>query len=407
MAFTPSNSYGPTSTGFFSPGTGNQHDLRPGTGLESSLGVAGRGDCPLFDAVAARKRAEQDAILLANRIRLLKAEEAKTNKKIAETEKRTSEIISLRRRNDEQCAQREADQLSRANAELEARNAQLRQREAHKSAVAQKQKSIQEQKTQSSVDVREHRQAIRQTMHQEKQEMIDIARAKHDAVKSSLLAGAHYRSRSEGAKQEIARCMARDRLDRAERDRAASMEQIVRMEREEQELVHRLQNSQDQHRAAFAQLTDLMQRPEARTPPASLAKRGRSSSALPSARGGDFFPTGARNTTGAANHTNELRSSSARPPRPRPHASSTSLVATRRASAMPWPIAKKPESAQQSARLPSDRSTSAGTSSMGSTGAATPLVENSPQPLTYTTMDGQLLEIPAEEDLDLALLFAC
>lgn len=39
---------------------------------------------PLFDATRARKKAEQDSILLANRIRLLRAEEARTRKKISD-----------------------------------------------------------------------------------------------------------------------------------------------------------------------------------------------------------------------------------------------------------------------------------------------------------------------------------
>lgn len=409
MPFSPSTGFRPSTGGFPRPGTGTEHTFRPGTGVPSSLGdPGGRGDCPLFDAVAARKRAEQDAILLANRIRLLKAEDAKTKKKIADTEKRTSEIITLRRRNDDQRAQREAEQFSREQAELEARNAHLEEREAHKNAIAQKQKSIQEQRTQSSVHVRDHRQNIRHVMQQEKQEMVDIARAKHDSVKNSLLAGAHYRSRSESSKQELAKCMARDRLDREERDRAASVEQVARMEREEQELITRLQNSQDQHRAAFAQLENVMQRPEARTPPASVTKRGRSSSAVASARGGDFFPTGARGAGDTA-RANELRSSSARPPRPRTNTSSAPLAAstTRRAPALPCPTAEKPSSARRLAGPPSDGSTSAGTSSAGSAGTSgSPLADSSPQPLTYTTMDGQLLEIPAEEELDLASFLA-
>lgn len=398
-----SSGYRP-STGSFPPSSGSRQDSRPATGLPDMS-----TPCPLFDAVAARKRAEQDAILLANRIRLLKAEEAKTKKKISETEKKTSEIISLRRRNDDQRSQREAEQSSREQAELELRDTQLRQREAHKNNLAQKQKSIQEQKALSSVDVREHRNSVRQVMQEEKQEVMAIARAKHDAVKSSLLAGAHYRSRSESSKHEIAKCMARERLDREERDRAASMAMVAKMEREEQELVQRLQNSQDQHRAAFAQLEDLMQRPEARTPPASVAKRGRSSSAVASARGGDFFPT-AGSRGGEAARADELRSSSARPPRPRPNASSTSLgaTATRRAPAQDrWPVAEKPSSAPRPPGSSSTASTSAGASSAGSAFAGSPPAASSPQPLTYTTMDGQLLEIPPEEELDLASMLAC
>merc|ERR1712096_323032 len=49
----------------------------------------------------ARKRAEDDAKLLANRIALLKAEEQKAWKKIEETRNRASQIMKLRQRNAE------------------------------------------------------------------------------------------------------------------------------------------------------------------------------------------------------------------------------------------------------------------------------------------------------------------
>ena len=44
---------------------------------------------------------ERDALLLANRIALLKQEEIKTWKKIDDTKKRTNEILSLKKRNEE------------------------------------------------------------------------------------------------------------------------------------------------------------------------------------------------------------------------------------------------------------------------------------------------------------------
>merc|ERR1712000_212050 len=49
----------------------------------------------------ARKRAEDDAKLLSNRIALLKAEEQKAWKKIEETRNRASQIMKLRLRNAE------------------------------------------------------------------------------------------------------------------------------------------------------------------------------------------------------------------------------------------------------------------------------------------------------------------
>ena len=44
---------------------------------------------------------ERDAQLLANRIALLKQEEQKTWKKIDDTKKRTNEILSLKKRNED------------------------------------------------------------------------------------------------------------------------------------------------------------------------------------------------------------------------------------------------------------------------------------------------------------------
>merc|ERR1719230_1393548 len=61
----------------------------------------------LTTAKEARKRAELDAQLLANRIALLKQEEEKAWKKIEETRKRASEITELRAQNEQKFAAKE------------------------------------------------------------------------------------------------------------------------------------------------------------------------------------------------------------------------------------------------------------------------------------------------------------
>lgn len=53
----------------------------------------------LFFANITRKRADQDALLLQNRINLLKNEENKALKKIEETKNKINEITTLRARN--------------------------------------------------------------------------------------------------------------------------------------------------------------------------------------------------------------------------------------------------------------------------------------------------------------------
>ncbi len=53
----------------------------------------------LRQSKAARKRADEDAKLLANRIKLLQNEESKARKKIKETKKRATDIVTTRKRN--------------------------------------------------------------------------------------------------------------------------------------------------------------------------------------------------------------------------------------------------------------------------------------------------------------------
>ena len=54
----------------------------------------------------ARQRADEDAKLLENRIKLLKQEESKARKKINETKKRAKDIVSTKKRNVERQKQK-------------------------------------------------------------------------------------------------------------------------------------------------------------------------------------------------------------------------------------------------------------------------------------------------------------
>ena len=62
----------------------------------------------LVEAKIARKRAEEDERLLANRIHLLRQEEEKARKKIDETKKRASDIIGMKQRNQNNLMEKEA-----------------------------------------------------------------------------------------------------------------------------------------------------------------------------------------------------------------------------------------------------------------------------------------------------------
>ena len=74
-----------------------------------------------------RKRAEEDAQLLANRIALLKQEEAKTLKKIEDTRKRAQDIMDTRLKN--LAAQRLKEEQRRQKEEAARQKAELKRRQ--------------------------------------------------------------------------------------------------------------------------------------------------------------------------------------------------------------------------------------------------------------------------------------
>ena len=64
-----------------------------------------------------RKRAEEDAKILANRIALLKLEEQKTWKKIEETKNKARQVIQQRKRNEELQRQKQQRQKEKVDEE--------------------------------------------------------------------------------------------------------------------------------------------------------------------------------------------------------------------------------------------------------------------------------------------------
>lgn len=389
----------------------------------SFLGDSKPEQCPLFNATTARKRAEQDAILMANRIRLLRAEDDKTRKKIMETEKKTREIVDLQRRKEERRVAKEAEDSRREAEEQEFRARQLRERAEHQQKLQERQRGVHEQKISSSRGVRQEREAAAAIIEEQRRQDEVEALAKAERVRSSAQAAARSRARSEGAKQDLARAAVRERQLRDDDERRAKQSQIEKMEREEAELMARLQRNQERHRAAYMQLEDALRQGGQPTPKGGSSIRGAlmpGSTPRSESRGGtcsEFVL--------AAAATPSATGSSARPPRPRgvtPVAPSVSSVQT--PVRTPPPIQAPPlrpgsssrssskkatvtdSAAKDSSRPLSICSTASGAESgpgAAHSGTSTP-TSATPPPIIYTTVDGVQYNIPEEEDLDLAVL---
>lgn len=391
----------------------------------------------LFNVQMSRKKAEQDSILLANRIRLLRNEEAKTRKKIVETEKKTQEILETRRRNEKRRQEKEAFEAHKEALESEFRAKQTVDRADQQHKLQDKMRIIRERNQGAGHVIRQERQAYQQVVHFERQAAADEAFARAEQVRAAMSQAARSRARSEGAKQELARGALRERLLREEDERRQRLADIDRMEREEKELMERLQRSQERHRAAYMQLEDVLRQSGSETsvglsPLGSVAPLEASrrrperdvTCASPARMSPDLhaeiiFGSTRDSTSSRGSRRPEVAPSRslpsgpapARPPLPRappgarPSSASRQAVRVNAAGAAGDAVDKLRQKHSTSAMSNASTASGAETAANGpceGSGQSTP--SSAAHQIRYTTVDGLQLDIPAEEDLDLAAL---
>eukprot|EP00928_Gymnodinium_smaydae_P067697 TRINITY_DN50707_c0_g1_i1.p1 TRINITY_DN50707_c0_g1~~TRINITY_DN50707_c0_g1_i1.p1 ORF type:complete len:255 (-),score=82.17 TRINITY_DN50707_c0_g1_i1:51-815(-) len=208
----------------------------------------------LTSAKESRKRAELDAQLLANRIALLKQEEEKAWKKIEETRKRANEITELRAQNESKFAAKENF--------YKAKWESIRAAQAQNSYNRDKAKAVREATKQNLAEARHHN--AQNTKMQSQQNT--LMKKEREAQERQLNA---ERSMMIKQKKEMARRQLEEerlsRLEKAREDyesrtsqeellRARTEALVARMEKEEMELIQRLQNTQSEQRNAYEQL---------------------------------------------------------------------------------------------------------------------------------------------------------
>lgn len=383
----------------------------------NNLRPLGRAN-PVFDATRARKKAEQDSILLANRIRLLRAEDARTRKKIVETEKKTQEILMARQRNEQRRHEKEVFDAQKEVMEQDFRTRQMVERLDQQHKILDKKREIQEKNAMGGNALRKQRQAHRQILNLERQASADEAFARAEQVRVAMDRAAQSRARSEGAKQELAKDVLRERMLREEDERRLRLQEIDRMEREEADLLQRLHRSQERHRMAYLQLEDVL-RGASPLPDAHLASQAIQADMA--------TPTPSSSRRNAESRESRPESRSSRPPLPRLAAPPTRAPPEVRAPPGARPCSAQRHKAKASVLMsgksridtPPDAvdqlrqkhslsaMSNASTASMGESIPAEgsgPSVSSSAPQIRYTTVDGVQLDIPAEEDLDLAAL---
>jgi len=208
----------------------------------------------LTTAKEARKRAELDAQLLANRIALLKQEEEKAWKKIEETRKRASEIVELRKSNEKKFSAKEDFYKQKWESIRSAQSSNAANRDKSKAIREQTKHSLMEQKHANASATKQQSQHM--LLQKKDQEASDR--------QQKLERSAYLKQRKDDAKKRLEE----ERLQQLEKFREdyearVAQEELLRartdalvakMEKEEMELIQRLQNTQTIQRNAYEEL---------------------------------------------------------------------------------------------------------------------------------------------------------
>lgn len=233
---------------------GNEGDAAAGSIAGKLNQVANTGRGKLLKAKMMRKQAESDAQLLANRIALLQQEEAKAWKKIQQTKTRANEIMKLRDENDMKTSMK-SQRYQQSDAQT--RVAQEQKLIQKQRAKANRDKAIQDKQVRSREEVDQVKELRRRNLaEKEEQRKLQLRQAKASAEqvrlqhKKALEMKEQKRRDQERANQAAYEGRVKDE------ERACQMTEleVQVMEREEMELIQRLQNAQFLQKQAYDEL---------------------------------------------------------------------------------------------------------------------------------------------------------
>jgi len=214
-----------------------------------------------------RKRAEEDVQLLANRLKLLKAEEERTRKKAADVVEQTQKMRSIRERREKENA-RKYELLAEKEARMLAeRSSTLRTKEVKLHEIREKREG---KARQNLLMARSDRDA--------RSEALQRAQAVDDSQKQQLKIRAGYARRKEFEaqhvravvqvqKREEVKKLHEERELEHERRLTTAVEKLAAMEAEELQVLSRLQHSQRVFENACAEYREAKQSSTPALPP--------------------------------------------------------------------------------------------------------------------------------------------
>jgi len=214
----------------------------------------GHSRTTLTGAKETRKRAELDAQLLANRIALLKQEEEKAEKKIADTKKRAAEILTLRKANEDKFQIKELRYKDKWETIRQNQVQNSYQRDRMKSDNDQIKKRMLDNKTKSVANMKAEKSdnLLVKKERELNQKAMNADRTSH--IRDQRDNAKHRQEMERMRKIDAYRQDYEERVSREEELRQRTEVLVTKMEKEEMELIQRLQNTQALQRSAYEDL---------------------------------------------------------------------------------------------------------------------------------------------------------
>jgi hypothetical protein len=198
-----------------------------------------------------RRRAERDEQLLANRIALLKQEEAKAWKKIQQTKVRAEEVLRLREENRRRGQEAKSIIAKQKKQERKRLMEKLNQREAASKALAEREYKV---KRRAVAEMKREKANVAKEKQEVFSDMLDIAKSRVSKIKEGKRKASENRKLREQAIIERNKKIHQEKIAKEERALRKREAEVRKMEKRERELIERLKRTQELQREAYEQL---------------------------------------------------------------------------------------------------------------------------------------------------------
>eukprot|EP01017_Pseudomicrothorax_dubius_P002889 TRINITY_DN10262_c0_g1_i1.p1 TRINITY_DN10262_c0_g1~~TRINITY_DN10262_c0_g1_i1.p1 ORF type:complete len:299 (+),score=82.99 TRINITY_DN10262_c0_g1_i1:45-941(+) len=208
----------------------------------------------LVELQSDRKRNQNDAQILANRISLLRLEEEKTRKKIEQTKKKALEIVLLRQDVVEQRKQREEVRL-RLQEEREEIAAKAREcKERDRKKIQEMRELLLRQKRHEMLEIKKQTHDIQEVVQSHRQQQQEKNKMKREAVRQSEEQVLALRKELKDKRLQEGKSNYEERQKDEEGKNGTLVKKIEQLEKEEKELLSKLTNTQSVHQMAYNEL---------------------------------------------------------------------------------------------------------------------------------------------------------